>query len=90
MAKYFKNPAGPQGHVAHGAGNRRLLSRAQNRLRDFSGRCGTGNRFRRYENEEVAKIAAENSDIMIPFASIDPAKGKAGAREARRLCVSSG
>jgi len=41
--------------------------------------------FRRYKNEEVAEIAAQNSDIMIPFASIDPAKGKAGAREARRL-----
>jgi predicted TIM-barrel fold metal-dependent hydrolase len=41
--------------------------------------------FKRYANEEVAQIAAENSDIMIPFASIDPAKGKAGAREARRL-----
>jgi predicted TIM-barrel fold metal-dependent hydrolase len=41
--------------------------------------------FRRFPNEEVAKLAAENSDIMIPFASIDPAKGVAGAREARRL-----
>ena len=41
--------------------------------------------FRRYANEEVAQIAAENSDVMLPFASIDPAKGKAGAREARRL-----
>jgi hypothetical protein len=41
--------------------------------------------FRRYANEEVARIAAENADVMIPFASIDPAKGKAGAREARRL-----
>ena len=41
--------------------------------------------FRRYENEEVARIAAENTDIMIPFASIDPAKGRLGAREARRL-----
>ncbi len=41
--------------------------------------------FRRYSNEEVATIANENSDIMIPFASIDPAKGKMGAREARRL-----
>lgn len=40
---------------------------------------------RRFPNEEVAKIAAENSDIMIPFASIDPAKGVAGAKEARRL-----
>ena len=39
----------------------------------------------RYSNEEVARQAAENSDIMIPFASIDPWKGKQGAREARRL-----
>jgi predicted TIM-barrel fold metal-dependent hydrolase len=36
-------------------------------------------------NEEVASVAADNPDIMIPFASIDPAKGRAGAREARRL-----
>ena len=41
--------------------------------------------FRRYANEEVAETAAANSDILIPFASIDPAKGKVGAREARRL-----
>jgi predicted TIM-barrel fold metal-dependent hydrolase len=40
---------------------------------------------RRYPNEEVAKIAAENSDIMIAFGSIDPHKGKMGAREARKL-----
>jgi len=36
-------------------------------------------------NEEVAEVAHENSDVMIPFASIDPAKGKQGARAARRL-----
>jgi len=41
--------------------------------------------YRRYNNEEVAELAAENSDILIPFASIDPAKGKLGAREALRL-----
>ena len=41
--------------------------------------------YRRYKNEEVAQIAADNSDVLIPFASIDPAKGKLGAREARRL-----
>jgi predicted TIM-barrel fold metal-dependent hydrolase len=40
---------------------------------------------RRYANEEVAELANKNSDIMIPFASIDPHKGKLGAREARRL-----
>ena len=46
--------------------------------------------FRRYANEEVAELAAENNDIMIPFASIDPAKGRAGAREARRLAAEFG
>ena len=41
--------------------------------------------FRRFPNEEVAKTAAENNDIMMAFGSIDPAKGAAGAKEARRL-----
>ena len=41
--------------------------------------------FRRYSNFEIAEAAHKNSDIMIPFASIDPAKGKTGAREARSL-----
>ncbi|MGR9263685.1 amidohydrolase family protein [Rhizobium leguminosarum] len=41
--------------------------------------------YRRYKNEEVAELAARNDDVLIPFASIDPAKGKLGAREARRL-----
>src|SRR3954447_11384686 len=39
----------------------------------------------RIPNEEIAEIAAANPDVLIPFASIDPAKGRAGAREARRL-----
>src|SRR5260221_7480606 len=39
----------------------------------------------RVPNEEVAEGAAANSDVLIPFASIDPAKGKMGASEARRL-----
>jgi predicted TIM-barrel fold metal-dependent hydrolase len=39
----------------------------------------------RIANEEVAELAAENADVLIPFASIDPAKGKLGVREARRL-----
>jgi hypothetical protein len=39
----------------------------------------------RIANEEVAEVAAEHADALIPFASIDPAKGKLGAREARRL-----
>jgi predicted TIM-barrel fold metal-dependent hydrolase len=36
-------------------------------------------------NEEVAEACAENADVLIPFASIDPWKGKGGARDARRL-----
>ncbi|MBI1775792.1 MAG: amidohydrolase [Proteobacteria bacterium] len=39
----------------------------------------------RIANEEVAELASEHSDALIPFASIDPAKGKMGVREARRL-----
>ncbi len=41
--------------------------------------------YRRYANEDVARLAAENDDVLIPFASIDPWKGKTGVREARRL-----
>jgi uncharacterized protein len=41
-------------------------------------------------NEEIAEGAAEHSDVLIPFASIDPAKGRAGARQARRLAEAHG
>ncbi|MET0968716.1 MAG: amidohydrolase family protein [Tardiphaga sp.] len=41
--------------------------------------------FRRYSNDEMLAVAAENSDVLIPFVSIDPHKGKLGVREARRL-----
>ena len=44
----------------------------------------------RIPNEEVAEVAAEHSDVLIPFASIDPAKGQHGAREARRLIADYG
>ena len=36
-------------------------------------------------NEEIALACAEHADVLIPFASIDPWKGKAGADQARRL-----
>lgn len=45
---------------------------------------------KRVSNEEVAELAAKNSDIMIPFASIDPARGRMGAREARHLIQNFG
>lgn len=44
---------------------------------------GTG--IKRISNEEIAKFANDNSDIMIAFASIDPHKSKFGAIEARRM-----
>ncbi|WP_250486255.1 amidohydrolase family protein [Caballeronia sp. GaOx3] len=45
---------------------------------------------RRISNEEVAEFAHQNDDIMIAFASIDPHKGKMGAREARTLITDYG
>jgi hypothetical protein len=36
-------------------------------------------------NEEIAEIAHKNDDVLIPFASIDPHKGKMGIRMAKRL-----
>jgi len=45
---------------------------------------------RRVPNEEIAEAAQKNSDLMIAFASIDPHKGKMGAREARRLIEENG
>jgi predicted TIM-barrel fold metal-dependent hydrolase len=45
---------------------------------------------RRVPNEEIAEAAQKNADIMIAFASIDPHKGKMGAREARKLVEEHG
>jgi predicted TIM-barrel fold metal-dependent hydrolase len=45
---------------------------------------------RRVPNEEIAEAAQKHSDILIAFASIDPHKGKMGAREARRLIEEHG
>lgn len=41
-------------------------------------------------NEEVAHAAADNPDVMVGFASIDPARGMAGVRAARRLVAEHG
>jgi len=39
----------------------------------------------RISNDEVLAAATANADALIPFASIDPHKGKLGVREAKRL-----
>ncbi|MEU6117559.1 amidohydrolase family protein [Streptomyces sp. NPDC047117] len=36
-------------------------------------------------NEEVAEAAADNADVLIPFASLDPHRGRAAVKQARRL-----
>ena len=41
-------------------------------------------------NEEIAEIAHENADVLIPFASVDPARGKEGVALARRLIEEHG
>jgi predicted TIM-barrel fold metal-dependent hydrolase len=41
-------------------------------------------------NEEVAAFAAENSDIAMAFASVDPTRGPAAVSEARRLIAAGG
>jgi predicted TIM-barrel fold metal-dependent hydrolase len=39
----------------------------------------------RIGNEEIAEACAAHPDVLIPFASVDPWKGRTGAREIRRL-----
>jgi len=39
----------------------------------------------RVSNDEVVRFAERNSDVAIPFASIDPNRGAEGVQEAKRL-----
>lgn len=41
-------------------------------------------------NEEIAERAKANADVIIPFASVDPARGPEGARMAQRLIEEHG
>jgi predicted TIM-barrel fold metal-dependent hydrolase len=41
-------------------------------------------------NEDIAELAAAHPDVLIPFGSIDPARGAAGGRAARRLVEEHG
>jgi len=45
----------------------------------FTVDCESGVGAKRIRNEEIAELAYDNADIVIPFASIDPHKGKLGA-----------
>ncbi len=41
-------------------------------------------------NDKVVEFAAQNADIAIPFASIDPTRGAEAVREAKRLVAGGG
>ena len=85
MAKYFRNPAGKEGMLPTVQQTAQYFRERRIGAVIFPVDAERETGFVRYSNEEVARICAENDDILIPFASIDPHKGRAGAREARRL-----
>ncbi len=90
MAKYFRNPAGKDGMLPSVQETAAYFRERKIGAVIFPVDAERETGFRRYSNEDVAEICAENSDILIPFASVDPWKGKAGAREVRRLAEDYG
>jgi predicted TIM-barrel fold metal-dependent hydrolase len=44
----------------------------------------------RVSSEEIADLAREHADVLIPFGSVDPGRGKAGAKMAERLITEHG
>ena len=86
MARYFKEPT-PRPTIAETAD--------YYRKRDMVAVIFTVDTERatgqaRITNEEVAEECARHRDVLIPFASIDPMRGKMGAREVRRLIKEQG
>ncbi|GIL00181.1 MAG: 4-hydroxyphenyl-beta-ketoacyl-CoA hydrolase [Alphaproteobacteria bacterium] len=87
MKKYFRMEHSPQPTIAQTAAymrERRIVAC----IFPVDAERNTG--FRRFSNYEVAEQAAAHRDVLIPFASIDPAKGRVGAREARDLVANHG
>ena len=98
MAAYFRNPAGRARHAADGAGDRRLLPRAQDRRGDLPRRCRTRDRLSPlFQRGGRAASRPRTADILIPFASHRPRQGQgrrargaaAGARLRRARASSS-
>jgi predicted TIM-barrel fold metal-dependent hydrolase len=85
LAAYFKNPAGVDGMLPTVQDTAAYYRERNIAAVIFPVDAERQTGFRRYSNEEVAGVCAENDDILIPFASVDPHKGKAGAREVKRL-----
>ena len=82
MAEYFKSPHKHPPTVPETAAYYRAKNIAAV-IFPVDAERETG--FRRYNNDEMLEVAAENLDVLIPFVSIDPHKGKLGVREAKQL-----
>src|SRR6266852_5309584 len=82
MAEYFKSPNKHPPTVPEAAAYYRAKKIAAV-IFPVDAERETG--IRRYSNYEMLEVAADNSDVLIPFVSIDPHKGKLGVREARKL-----
>jgi predicted TIM-barrel fold metal-dependent hydrolase len=80
MARYFRDRP-PYTTLPEMAGYYRKLNMAFV-VFAVDGERGPGHSV---SNDEVAELAAEHSDVAIPFASIHPARGAEGVREAKRL-----
>lgn len=85
MASYFRNPAGKDGMLPSVAETAAYYRERNMAAVIFPVDAERETGFHRYSNDDVAQIAAENADVLIPFASIDPWKGKMAVREAKRL-----
>lgn len=82
MKQYFKMPHQHAPTIAQTAAVYRLLRMAAV-IFAVDAERETG--FRRYDNYELLEAASDHLDVLIPFVSIDPHKGKFGVREARKL-----
>lgn len=85
MAAYFHNPAGTEGMLPTVPETAAYYRERRIAAVIFGVDAERETGFHRHSNEDIARLCAENADILIPFASIDPAKGRKGAREVRRL-----
>ena len=80
MAAYFKNLAGAKGMLPTVQETAAYYRERNIAAVIFPVDAERETGFRRYSSEEVAELCAENDDILIPFASVDPRKDKVGAR----------
>ena len=87
MAKYFGAPWSHPPTIAQTAAHYREQNIAAV-IFPVDAERETG--YRRYSNDEVLAEVARHDDVLIPFASIDPWKGKLAVREARRLIEEHG